>query len=230
MHCYQEGEGEKGGDNVASLIMQALHDQGFIKLDDDGNPIHSHQLMIAADNCSSQNKINMVIQLVPWLVQTGFYREMELLFYVHGHTKNVCDCMFNQLKAGFHNCDIYTYNHPSEHDNHLSVLNQAEDVMVVDCRNTAFKQWGKYLDEGYTGIKDGQVLANHVFRTTHTNGETKLIIKTDETELAEHNLVHNLKKRGCSGPCRKLWPASMPDPIAPMQLPAMKQAKLYNKW
>ena len=100
---------------------------------------------------------------------------------------------------------------------------------MVDCSNTAFKQWGKYLDKGYTGIKDGQVLANHVFRTTHTNGETKLIIKTDETELAEHNLVHNLKKRGCSGPRRKLWLASMPDPIAPMQLPAMKQAKLYNK-
>ena len=80
VHCYQEGEGEKGGDNVASLIMQALHDQGFIKLDDDGNPIHSRQLTIATDNSSSQNKNNMVIQLVPWLVETGFYKEMELLF------------------------------------------------------------------------------------------------------------------------------------------------------
>ena len=168
--------------------MKALHDQGFIKLDDDGNPIRSCQLTIAADNCSSQNKNNMVIRLVPWLVEKGFYEEMELLFYVCGHTKNVCDSMFNQLKAGFHNHYIYTYNHPSEHDNLLSVLNQAEDVMVVDCSNTAFKQ---YLDKGYTGIKDGQVLANHVFQTTHINGETKLIIKTEETELAEHNLVQD---------------------------------------
>ena len=108
VHCYQEGEGEKSSDNVASLIMQALHDQGFIKLDDHGTPIHSHWLTIAADNCSSQNKNNMVIQLVPWLVEKGFYKEMELLFYVRSHTKNVCDCMFNQLKAGFHNCNIYT--------------------------------------------------------------------------------------------------------------------------
>ena len=69
--------------------MQAFHDQGFIKFDDDGNPIHSHQLMIAADNCSGQNKNNMVIQLVPWLVEKWFYEEMELLFYVCGHTKNV---------------------------------------------------------------------------------------------------------------------------------------------
>ena len=185
--------------------MQALHDQGFIKLDDDGNPIRSRRLTIAADNCSGQNKNNMVIRLVPWLVEKGFYEEMELLFYVCGHTKNVCDRMFNQLKSGFHNRDIYTYNHPSEHDNLLSVLNQAEDVTVVDCSSTVFKQWGKYLDKGYTGIKDGQVLANHVFRTTRTNGETKLIIKTDETELAEHNSVQDLKKRGCSGPHRKLW-------------------------
>ena len=130
----------------------------------------------------------MVIWLVPWLVEKGFYKEMELLFYVHGHTKNVFDCMFNQLKVSFHNHDIYTYNHPSEHNNLLSLLNQAEDVTVVDCSNTAFKQWGKYLDKGYTGIKDGQVLANHVFQTTCTNGETKLIIKTDETELAEKGL------------------------------------------
>ena len=71
--------------------MQALHDQGFIKLDDDGNPIRSHQLMIAANNCNGQNKNNMVIQLVPWLVEKGLYKEMELLFYVHGHMKNVCD-------------------------------------------------------------------------------------------------------------------------------------------
>ena len=138
--------------------------------------------------------------------------------------------MFNQLKSGFHNHDIYTYNHPSEHDNLLSGLNQAEDVTVVDCSSTVFKQWGKYVDKGYTGIKDGQVLVNHVFWTTQTNGETKLIIKTDETELAEHNSVQDLKKRGCSGPHRKLWLASMSDPIAPIQLTAIKQAELYNKW
>ena len=40
-HCYQEGEWGKGGDNVETLIMQALHDRGFIKMDDDGNPIRS---------------------------------------------------------------------------------------------------------------------------------------------------------------------------------------------
>ena len=177
--------------------MQVLHDQGFIKLDDNGKPIHSCQLTIAADG-SSQSKNNMVIRLVPWLVEKGFYEEMALLFYVCGHTKNVCDCMFNQLKAGFHNHDIYTYDHPSECNNLLSVSNQAEDVMVSDCSNTAFKQWGKYLDEGYTGIKDGQVLANHVFQTTRTDGETNLIIKTDETEFAENNAVQDSKKRGCT--------------------------------
>ena len=80
VHCYQEGEGKKGGDIVASLIMQALPDQGFNKLDDDGNPICSCQLMIAADTCSGQNKNNMVIRLVPWLVEKGFYKEMEQIF------------------------------------------------------------------------------------------------------------------------------------------------------
>ena len=101
--------------------------------------------------------------------------------------------------------------------------------MVVDCSNTTFKQLGKCLHKGYTGIKDGQVLANHVFWTTCTNGETRLIIKTDETDLAEHNIVQDLKKRGCSGPHHKLWLASMPDPIAPMELMAIKQAELCNK-
>ena len=101
-----------------------------------------------------------------------------------------------RVKSGFHNRVIYTYNHPSEHNNLLSLLNQAEDVTVVDCSSTVFKQCRKYLDKGYTGIKDGQVLANHVFHTTHTNGETKLIIKKDEMELAEHNSVQDLKKRG----------------------------------
>ena len=133
------------------------------------------------------------------------------------------ECLRLHVQPGFQKRDIYTYNHPSECNNLLSVLNQAEYVTVVDCSNTAFKQWGKYLDKEYTGIKDGQVMANHVFQTTHTNGETKLIIKTDETELAENNAVQDLKKRGCSGPRCKLWLASMPDPIAPMQLPATRR-------
>ena len=62
-HVYDEGQGAKGGNNVASLIMKTLKMLGW--LDDP----QIQELSIVFDNCTGQNKNNYVLRLIPYLVE-----------------------------------------------------------------------------------------------------------------------------------------------------------------
>lgn len=51
-YVYHEGEGGKGGNNVASLLWKDVHDRGWI----DKNKGPRQELTIIQDNCTGQNK------------------------------------------------------------------------------------------------------------------------------------------------------------------------------
>jgi hypothetical protein len=56
-YIYHEGEGKKGGNNVASLIMK--HVKNMMK--DDVKGTKRDELNIIMDNCARQNKNRMVL-------------------------------------------------------------------------------------------------------------------------------------------------------------------------
>jgi hypothetical protein len=60
LHClvYDEGEGKKGGNNVASMIMFYLEHQKMLEIGDEGKPKTRDSLKIVMDNCSGQNKVS----------------------------------------------------------------------------------------------------------------------------------------------------------------------------
>ena len=89
VHLYHEGEGKKGGNNVASLVMKSLITMKLINDFKTPGTASNDVLHIVFDNCSGQNKNNMVLCLVPYLVDMGFFREVHFIFLVIGHTKNV---------------------------------------------------------------------------------------------------------------------------------------------
>ncbi len=149
---YKEGEAKKGGDNVASLIMKYLRDAGVLR---DGETAKS--LTFAFDNCAGQNKNNMVLRLALYLVEKQFFSEVRFLFYVHGHTKNACDRMFNLMKLSYHRKDIFTMSEL------LKTLNEQRDVQVDEVGEGDFKEWGRFLDQFYKQFKSGTILKNHVF-------------------------------------------------------------------
>jgi hypothetical protein len=55
----------------------------------------AERLTIVMDNCSGQNKKNVVLRLAPYLVEMKYFRTVEFVFYLRGHTKNACDQLFN---------------------------------------------------------------------------------------------------------------------------------------
>jgi hypothetical protein len=93
-HPCHEGQGKKGGDNVASLIIKQLKHLGLL----DRSEGMGKELNIVFDNCPGQNKNNFVLRLVPCLAEMGYFEEVNFIFLVVGHTKNCCDRMFNLLK------------------------------------------------------------------------------------------------------------------------------------
>ncbi len=92
-HVYHEGIGKKGGTNVASLIVKTLQDMNIQKQSDPGG-----ELNIIFDNCSGQNKNNTALKLTLWLKEMGYFKQVNFVFLIVGHTKIACDCLFNSLK------------------------------------------------------------------------------------------------------------------------------------
>ncbi len=95
MHChlYHEGIASKGANNVASLILKTLTEIGVMREEEKGG-----ELNIVFDNCSGQNKNNTVLRLAPYLVEMGYFKAVNFVFLVVGHTKNSADMLFNVLK------------------------------------------------------------------------------------------------------------------------------------
>jgi hypothetical protein len=92
-YCYDEVVGKKGGNNVTSLLMKHLDDKYSLNDDDPYK-----ELNILLDNCLGQNKNRMVLRMVAYLVELGFFKAVNFLFYAVGHTKNPCDQLFNLAK------------------------------------------------------------------------------------------------------------------------------------
>ena len=79
---YHEGEGKKGGDNVASLLLKEWKEQNWLR-DTPGK-----EMVILMDNCGGQNKNNHVLRLALYLVEAGYFKKVTFNFYIVGHTKN----------------------------------------------------------------------------------------------------------------------------------------------
>jgi hypothetical protein len=105
MHChvYHEGVGKKGANNVSSLILKTLRLLNLLREDSVGG-----ELNIVFDNCSGQNKNNTVLKLAAWIMAMGYFKVVNLIFLVVGHTKNSADRLFNSLKGEYRRQNIFT--------------------------------------------------------------------------------------------------------------------------
>jgi hypothetical protein len=127
MPTYEEFEGKKGGRNVASLIMYHLQRMGFL---DAANPYK--ELNLIMDNCSGQNKNQMVLRLVPYLVEMGYFSKVNFIFLVVGHTKNPCDRLFNLCKKAYRKSQVFIMDQLVDASNgttHVSGCRVSADIM-----------------------------------------------------------------------------------------------------
>jgi hypothetical protein len=150
-YCYEEFEGRKGGNNVASLLMLHLHEKQFLNKND---PIGT--LNIIMDNCCCQNKNKMVLRLANYLVEMGYFKEVNFCFLVVGHTKNHADRLFNLAKSSIRSSNVYCMK------DFICLIGKNEHIQAVHVHSDQFFEWGTYLDELYynfdkPGVKKWQL-------------------------------------------------------------------------
>lgn len=176
-YCYTEGKAKKGAANVASM-MDHFVQRKMVRYDSEQKPMMAKRLSIACDNCGGQNKNNTVIRMAAYYVECGYFEEVEVLFFVRGHTKNACDRLFNSMKKGFHKKDIFTFNHPVEPENLMVTLDKHEQVTVLEATSDIFRNWDEKMEALYPKVSE--INANHVFRVKKSQPDSGIRMEKQE--------------------------------------------------
>lgn len=233
-HCYQEGFGAKGGNNVASMIMKTLQQIELLQ-HDNGAPKRGKELNVVMDNCTGQNKNNMVLLLAAYLVEMGFFEVVNMMFLVVGHTKNICDRRFNNLKMMYHKSQIFTLDQAVEH------LNRSEYVTVwkVDTE-TEWKDYLSMLLKPYKRLARAKLMIkkNHIFTADRTkdptSNEWKLRFGTRVSGLEEHPIAYgdiiNPEFTPEGGNRSELLRSLEPSTLKYKGLPGYKQVLMHDKY
>jgi hypothetical protein len=126
--------------------MLAMQEFGWLSSGKSGK-----RLSIIMDNCSGQNKNNHVLRLALLLVEMQHFKEVEFIFYVREHTKNVCNRMFNLLKKRYHGSQIFSITKLTE------LLNEIDKVTYVHVSSTVFFNYQLLLSLFYKNFPTGEV-------------------------------------------------------------------------
>ena len=221
---YNKGEGKRGGNNVVSLLDQALGNKGVLKNAQENGP--GEYLTLVFDNCGGQNKNRMVLRYLLYLVEKKVYKTVEAVFLVAGHTKNVCDCLFKQLKRGFHYKNVYTMNQL------IRVCNISDSITPIHCSSNNFFNWDLYLDRIYKRPGAGTVNKNHIFKSVQTKPGILITEIIKDEDVKEQNLIKLSKNETGgqkSGRARIINGKKLKNEKRP-GLRDIKQVDLYEKW
>ena len=152
-----QGNGKKGVNNVASLLMKTIRTMGIIRDD-----IVGGELTIVFDNCSGQNKNNTILKFLVFLVEMKYFKKVQLLFLIVGHTKNACDHLFNALKNLYRQENIYTF------PQLLTRLDKSDKMTVTESVEADFLYWDSLLAL-FCSSYAKKVRQNHIFRVEICN-------------------------------------------------------------
>ena len=230
-YVYSEAVGRKGGNNVASLIYKKLKDDGLISLAKEKGP--GKQLTLIFDNCAGQNKNRMVMKFAQYLVDCDVFEKVEIVFLIMGHTKNICDRRFKDLKKQFHKRNVYTFQQL------ICVLRQGKDseqnntyVEVYPILKTDFYNWETFLNKYYRQAIKG-ISKYHCFAfAKHFDGYVKKKVTITAVIEDKEKLV-KLKKNATTNE-KEVWASGLrgtfPDQELHSGLSDIKQCELYLKW
>lgn len=231
-YVYHEGVGKKGGDNVVSLIHKKLKDDGIFELA--AMKGAGERMIFVFDNCAGQNKNRMVLRYMQYLVDCCVFKEIEIVFLVAGHTKNICDRRFKDAKHNFHKRNVYSMSDLIE-IMQMGVAGEEDNeyVRVHEVYPHDFSNWDVFLDKYYTKkIKD--VTKQHwFFYSSKASGcIEKRVLVHDANSKSDQKLT-KLRKNATEEEKRE-WFSRIkedhPELKAPPGIPDIKKVELHEKW
>jgi hypothetical protein len=73
----------------------------------------------------------------------NFFRKVNFIFLVVGHTKNACDCLFNLLKLNLRKKDVFTF------EEFLKNMNMHESCTAIPVKSGDFRDIKGFYDSFY---------------------------------------------------------------------------------
>jgi hypothetical protein len=215
---YPEDVAKKGGNNVASLLMLHLQQQGIIDQAVTTEPFK--ELNLVMDNCSGQNKNRHVLRLLHFLVKRKIATTARAIFLVRGHTKNDCDRLVNTMKKEYRKTNCFT---PQDLINSM----HHDKVTPISIPANAFCDWDK-LEDTYIKAPTGVTKINHIFTVdiNRNNGNTMYLQESSDSPETELVLVKPLYHDNDA----TFWRELQPQVIPPVGIQDIKWRELYKKW
>ena len=167
----------------------------------------------------------MVLRYALYLVEKGIYKAVELVFLVCGHTKNVCDRLFKELKQRFHHKNFYNMSQM------VSVLNVSYKVNVIRATSELHYDWDKYFDRLYKRPAAGMINKNHIFRADESQRAqlTTERIKGVDAKIQNLNKLKDTSTGAHKGGRTRILKYGKVELIKPPGLKPIKQVELYKK-
>lgn len=232
INCYvwQEGVAGRGANEIVSCFYLDLERRGYLE---EGSKIG--HLVLAADNCSGQNKNKTLIRFCNYLREVGFATDVTLLFLVKGHTKNLCDRMFNLVKHVYHDKNIYS---TEELDMYLSQHPQVDVLRVPPHRFRQFEEWfHNFYVSPKIGTSKHHVYMFHAMETSPTIYRRMTYKYAMGEDVETHDLRPSKRTQrlssGWSDEQRRGGLATMYADIAVTKPPGVtpiKQNEMFKKW
>ena len=217
-HIYYDGEGRKGGNNVASLLWKELIRKGIIPHENQADTEPVKEINMVFDNCGGQNKNRMVLRMLTILVKKKITLLARAIFLVRGHTKNDCDRLFNLFKINYRQVNCYVP-HDLERvlDNHESISVVRVQVRT-DEEEGDFRNWDAFQEPRMK--RPVNIKKNHVFEVHASKSDELITRESDEAVPGSQVLV---RSGGWD------WSGLANEESAP-GLPDIKWRELYDKW
>jgi hypothetical protein len=162
----------------------------------------------------------MVLRLPLYLVEYGFYEEVEFVFLIVGHTKNPCDARFNSLKLTFRHSNVYTMAQA------LGKLNEHWQCDAEEFHD--HRDWDKFLDVLYSRFDANTTKKFHNFKVSFDQGPTLMRIGVS---LAEEDSNKELTKEfGTTVENRAECLRAEPSLLPKVGVKLIKRMELATKW
>ena len=201
MFVWHEGLSGRGGNEIASCLLKFLQSRFTNK----------KNLVIWSDNCTGQNKNQMLLFLWIYLVLNGVFDEIDHKYLVSGHSYLSCDRDFAQIekKKKVTKCevplDIVRLLVSTCHKNpFMATLMQEEDFFYFKSAAKSFLNTKKLEIKKVHWIRitkenPGVISTKKTFNEIEPWSQTKVLRKgvklEDLKQLPEHlNPINNMKK------------------------------------
>ena len=183
-------------------------------------------LTMVFDNCGGQNKNRIVLRYALYLVEKRIYKSVKIVFLVCGHTKNVCDRMFKELKQKFHHKNVYTMSQL------VTILGWSPLVHVIRAPSELHYDWDTYFDRLYKRPATGTINKNHIFRADDSQYALLTTERVKGVDVQKQNL--NKLKPTSTGATKagrtRILKYGKVEVIKAPGLKPIKQVELYQKW